>query len=383
MFLALGVGRMVCGHLPLHDARLLQGPAVPLGRASSSSASARNTISSGWAGCGSVCRSPSGPSSSAASRSRRCRSLTRGFYSKDLILWEAWSDGAFGPWLSAAGLFGALLTAIYIFRAVFVVFFGPVKLEPTGPTGWRIAVPLVVLSILALIGGFVEIPPYLGNVPAFSRLIQSALPAPPAAVYAGSSLRLVLSAIAAVVAVLGVGIAYIAFRRRPAFPGGCVQSPQPRPATLLGNRMGIRLAVRSDFGTAISLGWPRTISAISSTALHRPAHAEPSGLPATQRIRDRSCAPVRGRNHGWSIVLIAILVFRLSCSGSFSRRSSAGYSRGSPGAATILCRAGYRSAVWRSISCGLALWLTHDSAAVAANGTWLARIDWPWIPQRH
>ncbi len=151
--------------------------------------------------------------------------IDAGFYSKDLILWEAWSDGALGPWLWSAGLVGAFLTAIYIFRAVFVVFFGPVRLEPTGPTGWRVAVPLVVLSILALVGGFVEIPPYLGNVPAFSRLMQSALPAPPATVTAGSSAELILSAIAALVAVLGVVIAYIAFRRRPAFLQAMVQSP--------------------------------------------------------------------------------------------------------------------------------------------------------------
>jgi NADH-quinone oxidoreductase subunit L len=130
-----------------------------------------------------------------------------------------------GPWLWAAGLLGALLTAIYIFRAVFVVFFGPLQLEPTGPTGWRIAVPLIVLSILALFGGFVEIPPYLGNLPAFSRLMQSALPAPSAAVTAGSSLELILSGIATVVAIAGVGIAYIAFRRRPAFLEALVRSP--------------------------------------------------------------------------------------------------------------------------------------------------------------
>jgi NADH-quinone oxidoreductase subunit L len=151
--------------------------------------------------------------------------IDAGFYSKDLILREAWSDGALGPWLWAAGLIGALLTAIYIFRAVFVVFFGPVKLEPTGLTGPRIAIPLVVLSILALVAGFVEIPPYLGNVPAFSQLMQSALPAPPASVSEGSSLEIILSAIAAVVAILGVGIAYIAFRRRPTFLEALVQSP--------------------------------------------------------------------------------------------------------------------------------------------------------------
>jgi len=151
--------------------------------------------------------------------------IDAGFYSKDLILWEAWSDGTLGPWLWAAGLIGALLTAIYIFRAVFVVFFGPLKLEPTGLTGLRIAIPLVVLSILALVAGFVEIPPYLGNVPAFSQFMQSSLPAPPAPVSAGSILELMLSASAAVVAVLGVGIAYIAFRRRPAFLEALVRSP--------------------------------------------------------------------------------------------------------------------------------------------------------------
>ena len=151
--------------------------------------------------------------------------IDAGFYSKDLILWKAWSDGAVGPWLWAAGLAGALLTAIYIFRAVFVVFFGPVRLEPTGPTGWRIAVPLVVLSILALVGGFVEIPPYLGNVPAFSQLMQAALPVHPAPVSLGSSLEATLSAIAAVVTLLGVGVAYVAFRRRPVWLDALIRSP--------------------------------------------------------------------------------------------------------------------------------------------------------------
>ncbi len=37
--------------------------------------------------------------------------VTAGFYSKDLILWAAWSSAAGGPWLWAAGAIGALLTA--------------------------------------------------------------------------------------------------------------------------------------------------------------------------------------------------------------------------------------------------------------------------------
>jgi NADH-quinone oxidoreductase subunit L len=55
--------------------------------------------------------------------------------------------------------------------------------------------------------------------------MQSALPAPPAAASAGSSLEITLSAIAAVIAVLGVCIAYSAFCRRPAFLQALVQSP--------------------------------------------------------------------------------------------------------------------------------------------------------------
>src|SRR6266566_2667567 len=48
--------------------------------------------------------------------------IDAGFYSKDLILWEAWSGGPGGHWLFAAGLIGAFLTAIYTFRPVFVAF---------------------------------------------------------------------------------------------------------------------------------------------------------------------------------------------------------------------------------------------------------------------
>jgi NADH-quinone oxidoreductase subunit L len=57
-----------------------------------------------------------------------------------------------------AGLLGALLTAIYSFRLVFVVFFGQANTEPDKDTGWRMAVPLSVLCFLAMIGGYFMIP---------------------------------------------------------------------------------------------------------------------------------------------------------------------------------------------------------------------------------
>ncbi|MDO7653633.1 MAG: NADH-quinone oxidoreductase subunit L, partial [Porticoccus sp.] len=71
--------------------------------------------------------------------------LTSGFFSKDMILLQAYELPGFGPWLWAGGLLGALLTAIYSFRLVFVVFFGETKMEPDKQPGVRMAVPLSLL----------------------------------------------------------------------------------------------------------------------------------------------------------------------------------------------------------------------------------------------
>lgn len=143
--------------------------------------------------------------------------IDAGFYSKDLILWDAWNSGPDGPWLWTAGIVGALLTAIYIFRAVFVVFFGEVRTEPTGRIRSPIAIALVVLSFLALTGGFVEIPAYLGGVPFFSRFLASALPGSPSLVASGSpALEGGLAGVAGVGALLGVAIAYFSYVSRPA-----------------------------------------------------------------------------------------------------------------------------------------------------------------------
>ncbi|MDG2145754.1 MAG: NADH-quinone oxidoreductase subunit L, partial [Porticoccaceae bacterium] len=65
--------------------------------------------------------------------------MTSGFFSKDQILLQAYQLPDLGPSLWMAGLLGALLTAIYSFRLVFVVFFGQANTEPDKDTGWRMA----------------------------------------------------------------------------------------------------------------------------------------------------------------------------------------------------------------------------------------------------
>jgi len=84
--------------------------------------------------------------------------FTSGFYSKDAILLSAWTLPDIGPWLWAGGLLGALLTSIYSFRLVFIVFFGEAHTEPDRQPGWRMAGALIVLCVLSLVGGWFALP---------------------------------------------------------------------------------------------------------------------------------------------------------------------------------------------------------------------------------
>jgi NADH-quinone oxidoreductase subunit L len=153
--------------------------------------------------------------------------VTAGFYSKDLILFDAWSSTLGGPWLWLAGVVGALLTAIYTFRMVFVAFFGDLQHAPAGRAGWRMQVPLVVLGVLAIIGGFVELPPTLGDAPLFSAFLQPVLPevaAVPARAAALGSLQVV----AGLVSLLGIVIAWALFLRWREALAGVMAHAGPR-----------------------------------------------------------------------------------------------------------------------------------------------------------
>jgi NADH-quinone oxidoreductase subunit L len=88
-----------------------------------------------------------------------------GFWSKDEILLFAYDAN---PALWAVGLATALLTAYYMSRQVFLVFFGEERFRdqaaadhpPPDPheSPWLMTVPLVVLAGLAIVGGLLQLP---------------------------------------------------------------------------------------------------------------------------------------------------------------------------------------------------------------------------------
>jgi len=141
--------------------------------------------------------------------------VTAGFYSKDLILWQAWSSPTGGLWLWLAGLCGAFITSLYTFRMVFVTFFGKEKIGLSMKPGARMIVPLLVLAVLSIVGGFVELPDTLGNLPIFSNFMSVVFPA--AQEQAEGRMELLLEIVASLVSVSGIVLAYVLYIRRPAF----------------------------------------------------------------------------------------------------------------------------------------------------------------------
>ena len=102
--------------------------------------------------------------------------ITAGFYSKGMILWGVWSSPQGAPALWIAGLVGVLLTSLYIFRVIFIAFFGEAQIPVEHPPRLAKNLPMVVLSVLSIGAGWLNLPPYLGNKLWLNELLYTALP---------------------------------------------------------------------------------------------------------------------------------------------------------------------------------------------------------------
>ncbi len=97
-----------------------------------------------------------------------------GFFSKDEILWRAFSQGSTVLWL--LGAFGALMTAFYMFRAVYLTFYGKERFDahhhPPHEVGASMWIPLVALAALSVLGGFLGVPHILGGGDAIGQWLE-------------------------------------------------------------------------------------------------------------------------------------------------------------------------------------------------------------------
>ncbi|MCW5980238.1 MAG: NADH-quinone oxidoreductase subunit L [Bryobacteraceae bacterium] len=120
-----------------------------------------------------------------------------GFFSKDEILLAAHHHA---PWMYWVGVITAAMTAFYVFRAIFMAFFGdsrghhhPHESPPS------MILPLAVLALLSLAGGFIPVP----------RFLEPLFPAE------GAHHDFALVAVSVGAGLLGIGLAWLFYVSKP------------------------------------------------------------------------------------------------------------------------------------------------------------------------
>ena len=97
-----------------------------------------------------------------------------GFFSKDLILAKAFEHSII---LYVLALGGALITCFYMFRLLYLVFFGEQRSSQAQPheSPSVMTIPLMVLAVLSVFGGLINIPSLFGGNSGFSNFLQTAV----------------------------------------------------------------------------------------------------------------------------------------------------------------------------------------------------------------
>jgi len=170
-----------------------------------------------------------------------------GFFSKDEILWKAFSSsqGHMLLWLLAAVTAG--MTAFYMFRLFFGIFHGECRADAEvkhhiHESPKVMTVPLMILAVLSLVGGYVGIPTVLGGenlieeflAPVFGHAVShsaaiasgggasfSLISQAWASAAAGAhetSLEMTLMAASVLIALIGITLAYIFYLKNQELP---------------------------------------------------------------------------------------------------------------------------------------------------------------------
>jgi NADH-quinone oxidoreductase subunit L len=143
-----------------------------------------------------------------------------GFFSKDEILAHTWSGGHYLLW--AVGALTAALTAFYMFRLLFLTFAGELRASEevahhVHESPATMTIPLMVLALLSLVGGWVGLPEGWLWGPAFDRFLAPVTGH--AHVAEGSAgVELALMIVTTVLAVAGATLAYVFYVRLPGLP---------------------------------------------------------------------------------------------------------------------------------------------------------------------
>ncbi|MDR3554633.1 MAG: NADH-quinone oxidoreductase subunit L [Syntrophobacteraceae bacterium] len=100
-----------------------------------------------------------------------------GFFSKDEILWQAYSSPQGSHLLWFIGVLAAVMTAFYMFRLIFMTFFNECRASEEvqhhiHEAPKSMTIPLMVLSVLSIFGGYLGVPEALGGANRVERFLE-------------------------------------------------------------------------------------------------------------------------------------------------------------------------------------------------------------------
>jgi len=163
-----------------------------------------------------------------------------GFFSKDEILYQTFLwDNPLHILLWAVGLFTAFLTSFYMFRLWFKTFFGAERFDEhhlgdghshgVHESPAIMTVPLMILAILSIIGGWVGVPLAFGGRNEFEHFLG---PVFHAETHVAGHMILrnaepVLAAVSIATAALGFFAAYVFYYKKPGTAGTLAQKYKP------------------------------------------------------------------------------------------------------------------------------------------------------------
>ena len=138
-----------------------------------------------------------------------------GFFSKDAILFGAYTSEPGGKILYGVGLLAAIFTSFYMFRLIWLTFFGTKRYDEkkvhVHESPASMTVPLSILAVLSLIGGWFALPSFWGGKNYFADFLAPIFGAEEVAgmdAAAAHSLELMLSGVAVLAATIGLVIAW-------------------------------------------------------------------------------------------------------------------------------------------------------------------------------
>ncbi|HEX3892766.1 MAG TPA: NADH-quinone oxidoreductase subunit L [Terracidiphilus sp.] len=134
------------------------------------------------------------------------------FFSKDAILYATFVAGGLGKVLWFVGLVTAALTAFYMFRLWYLTFFGELRSHEVHPheSPASMTVPLALLAVLSVIGGWIGLGENLGP---FGRFLAPALGVH-AAEGGGAGLEWAMSGLAVLAGAIGWYVAHRFYGQR-------------------------------------------------------------------------------------------------------------------------------------------------------------------------